>query len=140
MLCTREVLKYMIPRNSGNIINIGSMAGRVGYLNRSPYCVSKWGMIGFTQTVALETGKYNIRVNCIAPGGVKGERVINVLKGRAEASDMSYDEILSDEMSKYALGRMTEESEIASTAIFLASSEASAITGQTINVNCGSGI
>jgi NAD(P)-dependent dehydrogenase (short-subunit alcohol dehydrogenase family) len=140
MLCTREVLKYMIPRKSGNIINISSISGREGYTNRSPYCVCKWGIIGFTQTVAKETGQYNIRVNCIAPGGVTGERVINILKGRAEATGVPFDEVMSQEMTKYSLGRMTEEAEVASTAVFLASADASAITGQTINVNCGSGI
>jgi NAD(P)-dependent dehydrogenase (short-subunit alcohol dehydrogenase family) len=53
MLCAREVLKYMIPNNMGNVINIGSDGGRFGYPMRSPYCVSKWGIIGLTETLAI---------------------------------------------------------------------------------------
>jgi NAD(P)-dependent dehydrogenase (short-subunit alcohol dehydrogenase family) len=67
MLCTKYILKDdMIPRRSGNIINISSVSGRRGHANRSPYSVSKWGLIGLTQSLALEVGKYGIRVNCIS--------------------------------------------------------------------------
>jgi fengycin family lipopeptide synthetase B len=70
MLCAREVLKHMIPRKRGNIVNIGSDGGRFGYPMRSPYCVSKWGIIGLTETLAVEVGQYDIRVNCISPAAV----------------------------------------------------------------------
>jgi len=138
MLCACEVLKSMIARQSGNIINISSGAGRGGFAMRSPYCVSKWGIIGLTQTLAMEVGEYNIRVNCIAPGAVEGERIENVMKARAEATGLTYEAVRSRSIADAALGRMVTATEIASTAVFLASEESSGITGQTFSVNAGS--
>jgi NAD(P)-dependent dehydrogenase (short-subunit alcohol dehydrogenase family) len=137
MLCSREVLKTMILRKDGNIINIGSRAGRAGFPKRSPYCVAKWGIVGLTETLAIEVGEYNIRVNCISPAGVKGERHETVWRAKAKAMGISYDEIIQKAASKYALKRETEPSEVAAAAVFLASDEASAITGHTLVVDCG---
>ena len=137
MLCSREVLKDMIPRGSGNIINISSLSGRQGLLFRSPYTASKWGLIGFTQTLSMEAGKHNIRVNCIAPGAVAGERIENVIRARAEASGITYEEAARQATSRSSLGRFVTSEEIALTAIFLASDESSGITGQTISVDAG---
>jgi len=137
MLCAREVLKTMIVRKSGSIINIGSEGGRSGYPLRSPYCVSKMGIIGLTETLAIEVGEYNIRVNCISPAAIRGERITNRLKARAKAMDISYDEAMNRLTSNYSLKRIAEPSEVATAAVFLASDEASAITGHTLVVNCG---
>lgn len=140
MLCAREVLKSMIARQSGNIINISSGAGRGGFARRSPYCVSKWGIIGLTQTLAVETGEYNIRVNGIAPGAVEGERIENVLKADAKAMGLTYEELRSKSTADAVLGRMVTATEIADTALFLVSGESSGITGQIFDVNAGSRI
>src|SRR4030042_13594 len=79
MLCSRYVLeKSMIPHQSGVIINLSSASGRRGYATRSAYCSSKFAIIGFTQSLASEVGKYGIRVNAIAPGPVEGERIDGV--------------------------------------------------------------
>jgi len=138
MICSREVLKSMIDRKSGNIVNISSIAGQRGYAMRSPYSASKWGLIGFTQTLALEVGKYNIRVNCITPGYVPGERIERVMRARAEATGVPYEEIASKATEGHALGRVVTPDEVASAALFLASDDSSGITGQTISVNAGS--
>jgi len=137
MLCAREVLKHMIPRRKGNIVNIGSDAGRFGYPMRSPYCVSKWGIIGLTETLAMEAGQYDIRVNCISPAAVKGERLINVVRGRSKATGVPFEELMSKITEDYSLQRPTEEAEVAAAAVFLASNESSGITGHTLVVNCG---
>jgi NAD(P)-dependent dehydrogenase (short-subunit alcohol dehydrogenase family) len=137
MLCAREVLKHMIPRRKGNIINIGSDGGRFGYPMRSPYCVSKWGIIGLTETLAVEVGEYDIRVNCISPAAVKGERLINVVTGRSKATGVPFDELISRITANYSLQRPAEEAEVAAAAVFLASDESSGITGHTLVVNCG---
>jgi len=142
MLCCREVLKYMIPHQSGSIINIGSEGGRgadgrAGYPMRSPYCCSKMALIGLTETLSIEVGEYNIRVNCISPAAVRGERLINIIRDRAKATGASYDDLWSKITSNYSLRRPAEESEIAAAAVFLASNESSCITGQTIVTNCG---
>ncbi len=137
MLCTREVLKAMIGRRSGCIVNIGSEGGRSGYPMRSPYCVSKMGIIGFTETLAIEVGEYHIRVNCISPAAVQGERIGNVIKARAEALGISHEEAMARMTRNYSLKRITDPSEVAAAAVFLASDESSAVTGQTLPVNCG---
>jgi NAD(P)-dependent dehydrogenase (short-subunit alcohol dehydrogenase family) len=137
MLCAREVLKHMIPRRKGNIINIGSDGGRFGYPMRSPYCVSKWGIIGLTETLAVEVGEYDIRVNCISPAAVKGERLINVVTGRSKATGVPFEELISKITANYSLQRPAEEAEVAAAAVFLASDESSGITGHTLVVNCG---
>ena len=137
MLCAREVLKGMIPRRNGNIINISSISGMAGHPLRSPYAVSKWGIIGLTETLAIEVGQHNIRVNCISPGAVKGERMDNVWKAKAKALHVTYEEVMNSVMSQYSLKRIAEPSEVAAAVVFLASDESSGITGHTLVVNCG---
>ena len=142
MLCSREVLKSMIPHRSGNIINIAAEGGRggdgrAGYPMRSPYCCAKMGIIGLNETLAVEVGEYNIRVNCISPAAVRGERLVNVVTGRSKATGVPSDELMGKITANYSLKRPAEESEVAATAVFLASDESSAITGQTLVTNCG---
>jgi NAD(P)-dependent dehydrogenase (short-subunit alcohol dehydrogenase family) len=138
MLCSREVLQNMIERRSGSIVNISSKSGQGAHPMRSPYCASKWGMIGLTQTLAQEVGKYNIRVNCIAPGFVPGERIERVMRARAESTGIPYEEVMSRAQAGHALGRTAVAEEIASTVVFLVSDDSSGITGHTISVNAGS--
>ena len=142
MLCSREVLKYMVPQKSGTIICIGSEGGRggdgrAGFPRRAAYCCSKMGIIGLTETMAIELGEFGIRVNAISPAGVAGDRITNLMKNRAAAMGITTDELMARHVSNYSLGRMAKESEIASVALFLASDDSSCITGQVIVANCG---
>ena len=142
MLCSREVLKHMIPRKSGIIINIGAEGGRSGdgrsgYPMRAPYCCAKMGVIGLTETLAQEVGEYGIRVNCISAAGVKGERRDRIIASRANAIGISFEEALNRANANFSLRRPALPSELASTAVFLASDESSAITGQTIVSSAG---
>ena len=142
MLCAREALKHMIPRKSGVVINLGAEGGRSGdgrsgYPMRAGYCCAKMGVIGLTETLAQEVGEYNIRVNCLSAAAVRGERFIRVMQGRAQASGTSLEDTIQREMKNYSLQRPAEEDELANTCVFLASDEASAITGQTIVAHCG---
>jgi len=140
MLCSREVLKGMIGRGGGNIINISSIAGTIGVPMRTPYCAAKWGIIGFTQALAKEVSKHNIRVNCIAPGMIEGERMVNVFTDRAEALGITYDEAkatATDPVTERMGRAMLSPDEIAATAVFLASSESSGITGRNFSVDAG---
>ena len=73
----------MIARRSGKIVNIASVAGKIAYPLRSPYAVSKWGLIGLTLTLAKEVGEHNIQVNAVCPGPVAGERMRQVIEQRA---------------------------------------------------------
>jgi len=138
MLCTKHVLtKSIIPRQSGVIINISSIAGREGLGMRSPYSASKSAMISLTQTLASEVGRYGIRVNCIAPGLIQGDRLERVLRERSEALGVTFEKILARTNATSALRRMVKPEEVAALAVFLASEESSAITGQTINCCAG---
>lgn len=136
-LCTKEAAKIMIPQNSGNIINVSSIFGKRAYPYRSPYAVAKWGMIGFTQSVAAELGKYNIRVNAICPGPVQGPRIERVWKKRAEIRNVPW-EVIQEKMVKMAaLRRIPTEDEVGKIALFLASDESNSMSGQSLNVSCG---
>src|SRR5688572_19246862 len=88
---TRLAIPHLKKSEAGSIITMSSLGGRFGYPNRSPYCVAKWGLIGFAKTLAIELGPHNIRSNAIAPGAVGGDRIERVLAGRAEAGGTSLD-------------------------------------------------
>jgi NAD(P)-dependent dehydrogenase (short-subunit alcohol dehydrogenase family) len=138
--CAKAVLPHMAERRGGKIINISSVAGHKGYPLRSPYSVSKWGMIGLSQTLAAEWGRYNIQVNTISPGPVRGDRMDEVIRRRAEQSNRQIEEVTRDYLGKLALDRFVEPDHIAATAVFLASSESDSITGEVIQVSSGYGL
>jgi NAD(P)-dependent dehydrogenase (short-subunit alcohol dehydrogenase family) len=137
-LCAKYALPHLIAQRGGRIINIASVAGLTGYAMRSPYAASKWGMIGFTRSLALEVGEHGITVNAIAPGAVRGERIANVVRDRAASLGRSPEEIEREVyVAPSALKRMLDPDEIAATALFLASDEARGITGETVSVTAG---
>ena len=137
MLCSREVLKSMIPCKSGSIVNISSVAGVYGVPGLGAYSASKWGVIGFTQTLAIEVGEYNIRVNSISPAATRTDRFVAPQKERADALGITFDEVMSEILPRYSLQRIADPSEIAAAALFLASDDASAITGHNLVASCG---
>jgi len=138
MLCAKHALKKsMIPRQNGIIINISSGMGRRGFGLRSPYSASKWGIIGFTQALAWEVGGCGIRVNCIVPGPVEGDRLERVLREKSKVLGITFEEIMQSTKARSALGRMVKPEEVAALAVFLASEQSSSITGQTINCCAG---
>jgi len=136
-LCAKHSLPHMIPRASGCIVNITSIAGLQAYAFRSPYCASKWGMIGLTQTLAEECGRHNITANAIAPGPVYGPRIERVIQNRAREKKLSYEETEREYVEPTALKRMVDEEDIAAMAVFLASDEGRNITGETLNISGG---
>jgi NAD(P)-dependent dehydrogenase (short-subunit alcohol dehydrogenase family) len=95
-------------------------------------------MIGLTQTIAGEWGQRGIRCNCICPGAIEGERIERVMRARAEALKQPYEQIRAGFLSQAALARMATEEEVARVALFLALDTSAGITGQTLNVDCGS--
>lgn len=137
MLCSREALKYMIPRKSGSIINISSVAGISGVPKESPYAASKWGVIGLTETLAIEAGRFGIRVNCISPGATRTQEFEDWVKVSAADAGISYEEMMSKITDNNALKRIAEPSEIAACVVFLASDDSSAMTGHNLVASCG---
>ncbi|MFV8104154.1 SDR family NAD(P)-dependent oxidoreductase, partial [Enterobacter cloacae complex sp.6730515] len=88
-LITQLAIPYLKQAQAGVIINMSSIAGRLGYPYRLAYSTSKWGLIGFTKTLSMELGADNIRVNAILPGAVDGDRVQRVLQARADVAQTS---------------------------------------------------
>ena len=126
MNCTRAVINHMIERRTGKIINFASIAGMVGMQKAAEYSAAKSGIMGFTKTLAKEVGPYGINVNCISPGVIGTERVRNMPK-----------EMVAQWKEGIPLGRIADPDEIASVAVFLASDDASYITGANIPVEGG---
>ena len=128
-ICTQEVVKVMKKQKSGCIINISSIHGLQGMPERGPYSVAKAGVINLTSTLAAELGRWNIRVNCIAPGFTRTKGFDEqVLKGTVIPEELE---------SRLPLGRIGMPEDIADTAVFLASDKSKYITGITIPVDGG---
>lgn len=140
MLCCQAVLPDMMERRAGKIINISSVAGKVAYSLRSPYAVSKWGMIGLTMTLAKEAGPYNIQVNAVCPGPVAGERMDRVIRERATELNQTPAEVERFYLDATALKRAVQPDEVAALVAFLASPAADNITGQAIDISAGHGL
>ncbi len=139
-LVSKAVGPEMMRRRSGRIINISSIAGKIGYPLRSPYAASKWGLIGLTLTMARELGPYDVQVNALCPGPVTGERMRRVIEGKAESTGQTVEEVTREYHGAAVLGRMVTEEEVASTIAFLAGEAGAAITGQAIEVSAGYGL
>lgn len=125
-LCSKAVLPGMIHRKSGAIINISSMWGETGGSCEVIYSASKAGIIGLTKALAKEEGPSGIRVNCIAPGVID-----------TAMNDMHGEEVMKELIEETPLERLGTPDDVAGTALFLASEDASFITGQIIHVNGG---
>ncbi len=136
MLCARECLRHMLPRRRGAIVNILGTGARNGVANMGPHSASKFGLLGLTQALALETAAHGIRVNAIAPWAIEGEHLekLNAIRReRGEPADGPRDRLGAASPMK----RIVKPEEVADLVVFLASSRASAITGQTIDVTTG---
>jgi len=120
----------------GALINIASVAGRLGYAYRTPYAASKWGIVGLTASLAKELGPDGIRVNAILPGIVRGPRIERVIAARARAVGVDYAEMERRYLEKVSLRRMVEPEDVASMALFLCSPGGRNVSGQALSV-CG---
>ena len=119
----------------GAIINLSSAAGRFGYAFRSPYAAAKWGVIGFTQSLAKELGPENIRVNAILPGIVEGPRITGVIQARADQYGVSYAEMEKTYLDRVSMRRMVTAQDVAAAALYLASPAGRNISGQSLGVD-----
>jgi NAD(P)-dependent dehydrogenase (short-subunit alcohol dehydrogenase family) len=132
---TRLAIPHLKRSPAGVIIVMSSLAGKHGYPNRSPYATSKWGLIGFTKTLAMELGEEGIRVNAILPGAVEGPRMQRVLEGRAQAAGRSLAEVTESALANQSLKRFVTAEEVAGLAVFLASDAARSISGQALSID-----
>jgi NAD(P)-dependent dehydrogenase (short-subunit alcohol dehydrogenase family) len=135
-LFIKAVVPTMKAQKSGAIINMSSAAGRLGMPMRTPYVAAKWATIGLTQSLAMELGAYNIRVNAILPGSVRGDRMDRVMLARAQSTGLSLAEVEAEETAAISLGRMIDPAEIAEMIAFVSSDLGASVSGQSIGV-CG---
>ena len=126
MKLARALLPKMMERGSGKIVNIASDAGRVGSLGETVYSGAKGGLIAFTKSLARETARYNINVNCVCPGPTETPLLFAVPEKHLEAFKKAI-----------PFRRFGKPSEIADAVVFFASDRASYITGQVLSVSGG---
>jgi len=136
-LCAKHASKLMIERKRGAIVNIASVAARIGYPLRTPYAASKWGLLGLSHSLAAELGPHGVRVNAILPGATTGERMTRVIAARAQAEGLTLEEAERWFTRDLPLQRMVSADEVAAAVTFLASDDAAGITGQAFNVDAG---
>jgi len=129
--CTRAVLDSMMERKYGKIVNIASDAGRVGSTGEAVYSACKGGIIAFTKTLAREMARYQINVNCVCPGATDTPLLAEITAGETGAK------IIEAMVKAVPFRRLGKPEDIAGAVAFLASEEASFITGQTLSVSGG---
>lgn len=136
-LCSKAVAPHMMERRSGRIINLSSMAGRRGNPGLAHYCTSKWGIIGFTQSLALELGALGITVNAVCPGVVdsamwRDHLIPAIAMAQGEPSEAAWESFVRD---RIALGRPQTVEDIGEAVVYLCRAEN--VTGEAINVTGG---
>jgi NAD(P)-dependent dehydrogenase (short-subunit alcohol dehydrogenase family) len=133
-LCARRAVPLLKQTGDGSIINIASVAARLGFPNRSPYSASKWGVIGLTETWAMELGPAGIRVNAILPGIVAGDRQDRVLQARAQVEGISFEEAKLQRLQSVSLRSTVSADDVAEAVLFLCSPAGRMISGQSLSV------
>ena len=133
--------RHMVERGGGGrIINISSLAGRMGIARYGAYCASKFAIVGLTQVLALELGEHNITVNAICPGLTDTERLSGMasgLKPEGTTTEAYRQQLIGQNEAITPLGRIAQPQDVARSAAFLASDEADFLTGQCISVSGG---
>ncbi len=136
-LCFRAVVKVMMKQQSGSIVSISGTAGKEGMALRGSLCAAKWGLLGLTQTVAKEAGPHGIRANVICPGGMDEPELREMYAERARGLGMTYQALEKQVLELTPLRKYAKHEEVAKAALFLASSDSSHTTGESLNVSGG---
>jgi len=134
--CTRKGMPMIKAAGGGSIINLSSAAGRLAFPMRTPYSFAKFGVVGFTESLAAEAGPDKVRVNCIQPGVVEGERIDRVISAKAKGLGISFEETKKKMLEGVSMHTTVTAQDIANTALFLATDGGKHISGQAISV-CG---
>ena len=132
----RLVVPHLRESRNASIVNLSSAAGRLGFPLRTPYAAAKWGVVGFTKSLAIELGEFGIRVNAILPGIVEGDRIRRVFESKAQVRGTSAAEIEQEALAQVSLRTLVTPTQIADQILFLCSERGRTISGQAISV-CG---
>ncbi len=131
---TRKAMPLIKAAGGGSIINLSSTAGRLGFPLRSPYAAAKWGVVGFTKTLAAEAGPDKVRVNCLQPGMVEGERLDRIVAAKARAAGKADGEVHAAMLATTSLRSTVSAQDVADMALYLATGPGRHITGQAISI------
>lgn len=135
--CARRAVPALRQAGGGSIVNLSSAAGKFGFPLRSPYAAAKWGVVGFTRTLAMELGPDGIRVNAILPGLVEGPRIRSVIRNKAAAAGVSDNEQTERSLQSVSLRCFVTQQDIANMALYLCSPFGATISGQALSVDGG---
>jgi len=133
--CVRRAVPLLKAAGGGSIVNISSTAGLFGYPLRTPYAASKWAVIGFTKSLAMELGEYGIRVNGVCPGAIEGERMARIIEDEAKAQGVSPDQVRKGYLRQSSLRTFIDPEDIAQTILYLCSDAPGKISGQAVTVD-----
>jgi NAD(P)-dependent dehydrogenase (short-subunit alcohol dehydrogenase family) len=128
-----------MKRTGGSIIALGSEASYNGHPRQAAYVATKHAVLGIVRSTSLDLGRYNIRVNAVAPGPIATDALLGRVATRAAASRQTSPELLQKYIDATSLGRMATENEVATAVLFLASDLASGITGVILPIDAGAG-
>lgn len=134
-LVTQQAIPLLKQSQAASIIIMSSVAGRYGYANRSAYSTSKWGLVGFAKTLALELGAWGITCNTVHPGAVEGARIARVFEGRAQLSGRTVADERALGMENQSIKRFTDPADVAELVRFLAGPHARTISGQIFPID-----
>ena len=133
--CARRAVPALREAGGGSIVNLSSAAGRFGFPLRSPYAAAKWGVVGFTKSLAVELGPDRIRVNAILPGLVAGDRIRRVIEAKAQAKGVSFREEEAASLKNNSLRTYVTPHDITNMALYLCSPFGATISGQALAVD-----
>ena len=133
--CARRAVPALRAAGGGSIVNLSSAAGRFGFPLRSPYAAAKWGVVGFTKSLAIELGPDGIRVNAILPGLVAGDRIRRVIESKAQAKGISFRQQEEESLRNVSLRCYVTPHDITNMALYLCSPFGATISGQALAVD-----
>ncbi|WP_339642059.1 SDR family oxidoreductase [Jannaschia helgolandensis] len=133
--CTRAAIAALRNSDNASITNMSSAAGRLGFARRTPYAAAKWGVVGFTKSLALELGPVGIRANAILPGLVAGDRQRRVMEARAQSRGKTIPEIEAEAFDRVSIREFVTARQLADQILLLASPRGRTISGQAIAID-----
>jgi NAD(P)-dependent dehydrogenase (short-subunit alcohol dehydrogenase family) len=134
--CVRLAVPHLKQSQNASIMNLSSQAGKHGFPLRSAYAAAKWGVIGFTKSIAIDLGPFGIRVNALLPGLVAGDRIRRVIEAKAQQGGISFKEQEAAFFRNVSIKDYVTPQQLADMVVFAASPRAKTISGQAISV-CG---
>ncbi|HUJ01174.1 MAG TPA: SDR family oxidoreductase [Usitatibacter sp.] len=133
--CARLAVPHLRRSANASLMNVSSLAGRLGFAMRAPYAAAKWGVIGLTRSLAIELGGDGVRVNALLPGVVAGDRQRRVLAAKAQARGIPFEEMEKLAFSYSSLKEYVTPQQLADLAVFVASPRGRMISGQALSVD-----